>query len=210
MKGNERSFAVSWVCFRPPRASGIGFENPGSGRICALACRPRSRPYGCSTRSDQAPDPLLRSTSLDVVSWRCHRIDTSECGPGMMLAVPVVIANCAQAGVQSSAAGVEHEYRRVERGQEDPRNRSGGSRPSGWRVARRVHLGRARSTARGALAQDRGDLRDVGGRDERGGSGQRFHAGRRRGRARRARRLLEFSSPTPRASARCSAPRSTG
>jgi hypothetical protein len=28
MKGNERSFTVSWVCFQRPRASEIGFENP--------------------------------------------------------------------------------------------------------------------------------------------------------------------------------------
>ena len=174
--------------FQTPRASGTGFENPGLGRICALACRPRS-------------------TSLDAVSWRCHRIDTSECGPGMTLAVLVVIANCAQAGVQSSAAGVEHECRRVERGQEDPRNRSGGSRPSGWRVARRVHLGRARSTARGALAQDRGDLRTSAT------NAAVLVSGFMQGGAEGARAALDAywnSHRRRRASARCSAPRSTG
>ena len=57
MKGNERSFTVSRVCFWLPRASGIGLENPDwrrGRRTGARAGRPLSRPDGCSTRSDQA------------------------------------------------------------------------------------------------------------------------------------------------------------
>ncbi len=72
-----------------------------------------------------------------------------------------------------------------------PRPRSRGPRPARRRVAWRFHLGRARQTSRGALAQGRGDLRHVGRRDERGRAGQRLDARRGGDGAFRARRLLE-------------------
>ena len=83
-------------------------------------------------------------------------------------------------------------------------------RPAGRRLAWRVHLGRARPASRRALAEDRGDLRHVRRRDERGRAGQRLHAGRRGGRAGGAGRLLEARRGSGASSARSSARRSIG
>ena len=76
---------------------------------------------------------------------------------------------------------------RRKQGGADPR-RSG---PAGRRLARRLHLGRARPPAGGAVAALRRHFRHVGGRHERRGHGLRADAGRARRSARRARRILE-------------------
>jgi hypothetical protein len=58
MQGNERRFTASRVSFRHPRASGIGFANPGScrggSRICELTGLLGVLARRRSTRSDQA------------------------------------------------------------------------------------------------------------------------------------------------------------
>ena len=66
--------------------------------------------------------------------------------------------------------------RRMTDGQDSARTGSGGPRLAGRRFPRRVHLGRARSADRGAVAADRGDLRHVGGRDECSPAGGRMDA----------------------------------
>ena len=73
-----------------------------------------------------------------------------------------------------------------------PRFRSGGLRAARRRRARRFHLGRARSPARGALVGHRRHLGYIGGRDECRGAGRWLCRRRRR---RRARRAGEFLAP---------------
>ena len=144
---------------------------------------------------EQAKNELRRREAADAASTRRRRTSArSRCSSPAMPPRP-----SRARPTRSTAAGPRSDEAASKNFGGEPRSRSppqeNQSRPAGRRRARRIHLGRARLSARGRAHRHRGHFRHLGRRDECRDAGRRARARRAGGSAQAARRVLARREP---------------